>query len=88
MNFFVDTWEKLYDWWIDGWLWIFENLLGALASLIESIPAPDWMMNLSGYTIPDSIAFFVELFQLPAGAAIMVSAWVLRFGIRRIPVIG
>ena len=38
--------------------------------------------------LPDSVWFWINLFQVPAGISMMVSAIIARFIIRRIPVIG
>lgn len=38
--------------------------------------------------IPSAVWFFLDLFNVSAGVPILLSAWVTRFVIRRIPVIG
>ncbi|HHB9069298.1 TPA: DUF2523 family protein [Klebsiella pneumoniae] len=38
--------------------------------------------------LPDSVWFWLNLFQVPAGISMMVAAIITRFIIRRIPVIG
>ncbi|MCE3261585.1 MAG: hypothetical protein K0R43_664 [Pseudoduganella sp.] len=38
--------------------------------------------------IPASVWYFMDLFNVSAGLPILLSAWVTRFIIRRIPVIG
>ena len=42
--------------------------------------------SLSG--IPASVWYFLDLFNVSAGIPLLLSAWVTRFVIRRIPVIG
>ncbi|MGK5021060.1 DUF2523 family protein [Janthinobacterium sp. LB2P10] len=38
--------------------------------------------------IPSSVWYFLDLFNVSAGIPILLSAWVTRFIIRRLPVIG
>ena len=38
--------------------------------------------------IPPSVWYFLDLFNVTAGIPVLLSAWVTRFVIRRIPVIG
>lgn len=38
--------------------------------------------------IPSSVWYFLDLFNVSAGIPILLSAWVTRFVIRRLPVIG
>ena len=69
-------------------LWLYERILSGLASVIESIPVPDWMLNAGSLNVPGSVAWFASSFQLDTGMGIIVSAYLLRFVIRRIPFIG
>lgn len=88
MNFLFDTWEKVYNFWVDGWLWIFEQVLTVFVVVLELIPVPTWMTQTGTFVVPDGVAYFVNVFEMPTGAAIMVSAWTLRFVVRRLPVVG
>lgn len=82
----------LADWFLDQvaslGLWFFEKILDGLAAVVESIPVPSWASNIGNLHIPSEIGWFAEAFQLNNGVAILVSAYTLRFIIRRIPVIG
>jgi hypothetical protein len=80
-----------------GWLlvemklffvWILEGVLGAGASVLEAIPVPDFMVTMGSINLPPMIAYLSDVFMLPEGAAIQVTALTLRFLIRRIPIIG
>jgi len=84
----MQTWDELNQFWVDGWTWLWESILGAFVTVLELIPAPDWATNVGSLQIPEGVAWFVSAFELPFGAAVMVSAWTIRFLIRRIPVIG
>ena len=88
MNFLFDTWQKLYDFWVDGWNWIFEQLLLAFVVVLEAIPVPSWASNISTMSVPSEMMYFINAFEIPYGAGVMASAWAIRFVIRRLPVIG
>lgn len=50
---------------------------------------PDWMTFTGSFTGVDSgVWYFLDFFQLAFGLPIVISAFVTRFLIRRIPVIG
>ncbi len=67
---------------------LWNDFLASFASVIEAIPVPDFLLNMTTFSIPDSVMFYVSGFQIPSGIAIIVSAYTVRFFIRRIPVIG
>lgn len=82
------------DWLRDLLLWvprkIWELMLDGLASVIEAIPVPSWLADagdaFSG--LPSGVLYFVDALNLGAGMTIILGAYVLRFLIRRLPVIG
>lgn len=82
------------DWLRDMLLWaprkVFEMLLTGLATVVNAIPVPSFIENAGSYfsALPSGVVYFTQAFQLPLGIGMMVSAYVLRFLIRRIPVIG
>ena len=88
MDSFFQFWQELYDFWIDGWQWIFETILGAFVSVLELIPVPAWATATGSLSVPDGVAWFAQALELPTGAAIMASAWGIRFLVRRLPFIG
>lgn len=69
-------------------LYFAELILSSFAYLIENIPVPDFLLNTSNFNLPSDLLFYTTLFQLPAGIAIVVSAYTARFILRRIPLIG
>ena len=69
-------------------IWLFDSLLNAIALLFESIPVPDFFSQATTYTIPPSVSWAATAFNLPAGIAIIVTAYTARFILRRIPIIG
>lgn len=82
------------EWLLDALLyvpkWVWQEMLGALAALIEAMPAPDFFATFAGNIggIAGSVVWFLDLFQFKAGVAMILSALLLRFLIRRIPIIG
>lgn len=83
LTFFID----LIQWAV---VKIFLMIFEALVFVLSLIPVPEWLSNISGNVaaIDPGILFFVAPLQLTTGLAWVVSAYVLRFLIRRIPVIG
>ncbi|MCL6371999.1 DUF2523 domain-containing protein [Pectobacterium atrosepticum] len=68
-----------------GLFFIVQEFVPVLLSLINVSPLP--LVELFSQ-LPDSAWFFLNLFQVPTGMALMISAIVTRFIIRRIPIIG
>lgn len=82
------------DWLRDLLLWvpqkIWELILDGLAAVIEAIPVPTWLENIGDVfdAIPDGVIYFAQALQLPAGLSMILAAYVLRFLIRRLPIVG
>jgi len=72
----------------DAFLWIWEQILAGIIFVLNGIPVPDWMASASSFVLPDGVMWFASVLELPYGISVMTGAWVLRFVIRRIPVIG
>jgi len=94
MNKLIAFLENILEWLIDLFLWVprklWELSLDGLASLVEALPVPDFMSGLSSWIagIDPAVAYFGAPLQIEAGMGFVITAWVLRFAIRRIPVIG
>jgi hypothetical protein len=88
MNTLFWAWDELTDFFVDAMMWIFETILYAFVVILELIPVPGWAVNVGSLNLPDGVAWFASAFELPFGAAVMSSAWIIRFLVRRIPVIG
>lgn len=69
-------------------VWILDSTLSATAGVFESIPAPEFLANIEYYSIPPGVSWAASAFQLDVGAGIIVSAYIARFILRRIPFIG
>jgi len=69
-------------------LWLYESVIGGVATLFESIPVPDALLNSAGHVVPAGVSFFATAFEIPIGLSIIVGAYIARFILRRIPLIG
>lgn len=82
------------SWLIDILLYVprqlFSLLLQGLAAVLTAIPAPSWLSNIPSTMsgISSGIWYFAACAQIGTGMTIVISAYVLRFLIRRIPLIG
>ncbi len=63
--------------------WVIKEFSVVLLSLLPTIGFGDTFAVLS-----PGVWFFLDFFQIPVGAPMLLSAFVTRFLIRRIPVIG
>jgi hypothetical protein len=94
MDFLIAFLSRILTWLVSFVQWIgdlaISTALGALITLLNAIPVPSWMSSapsvLAG--VPSGVVWVFQILQLPAGLVILLSAWVLRFLIRRIPLIG
>lgn len=93
MSSLMDYLEQFFGWLVDLVLWlplqVWEILQGLAATVIEAIPVPSWLVGGDPFAlIPDSVAYFLPAFQIPEGLAIIMGAFVIRFTIRRLPLVG
>lgn len=85
---------SFYEWiiglvaWIPKMIW--SGILEALAGVITAIPVPAFIGQAQGFFngIPSSIVYFFPYFAIEEGLAMILSALLLRFLLRRIPLIG
>jgi hypothetical protein len=78
---------SFFDWLIQE---VVQLVLAGLAAVLALIPVPSWLMGAAGVmgAMPPGVAFVANAFMLPQGLAIIISAYTIRFVIRRIPFIG
>lgn len=85
---------QILEWVVDFVQWVFVKLailvFDAIIAVLSLIPVPEWMAELSTNigSIGSGFLFFIAPFQFGTGIAWVVSAYVLRFLIRRLPVVG
>lgn len=89
--------EKLRDftdWILEAVQWLgkklFSGIMDALSTFISAIPVPDFIGQAASYFggIPSNIAWAIQFFAVNEGLLMITSALVLRFILRRIPLIG
>ena len=70
--------------------WVLEKILDGFIAFLSIIPVPQFLseaQTLNG-TMPASVLYFTDVFQLDTGLLIVVSAYLFRFILRRLPFIG
>ena len=74
--------------WIPRKIW--ELLLDGIAAVVALIPMPEWVTQMASAAgaIPPSVTWWLDLFQVNTGLVIVGSAYLIRFTIRRTPVVG
>lgn len=94
MSFLIQFLQALFAWLaaflVDLPLYILSLFLTGLATFINDIPAPGFFSSAAGYisSLPPLVSFLMSSFQIGAGITIIVTAFTIRFLIRRIPFIG
>lgn len=89
--------EKLHqftDWILEAVQWlgkkIFSAIMDALGTFLSAIPIPDFINQAGSYFggIPSNIAWAIQFFAVNEGLSMVTAALILRFILRRIPLIG
>jgi len=86
--------EKFAEWLKDLLLYLprklWAELLDSFASMIEALGVPAFIQQAQSAFdgIPPVMIFFATKFAVPEGVAMLLAALVLRFLLRRIPLIG
>lgn len=92
-------WDWLTDWLNSAWAWLVELLLwipqklyelvtAGLAAVIVAIPVPSWAEGISLNWIPNTMAYFLGPMNIPLAITCVTGGLLIRFLIRRIPLIG
>jgi len=85
---------KFAAWFKDIFLWLpkklWAEILDVLAGAIDAIGAPSFITQAGNAfnSIPPEFLFFATKLAVPEGIAMMLSALIARFVLRRIPFIG
>jgi hypothetical protein len=64
------------------------SMFDSLASVFESISPPSFATNIQTMQLPDFFLYLTDILQVYNGLLIVMSAYLIRFLIRRIPFIG
>lgn len=70
--------------------WAFEQVVDALNGFLHWIPVPDFVTKAGGFlqSTPPEVTWFLQAVAFNEGLAMVMLAYVLRFILRRIPLIG
>lgn len=85
---------QVLEWVVDFFQWLFVKVavlvFDAVIAVLSAIPVPDWLDDLAGNiaNIDPGVMFFVAPLQIETGLTWLLSAYLLRFLIRRLPVVG
>jgi hypothetical protein len=94
MDKLIEFLQRILDWLLEALLWLprkmYELVTDGLGSFIEGIPVPEFMQNLSGWVsgLDPTVAYFAAPLHIGAGLGILIAAYIIRFLIRRVPLIG
>lgn len=94
MQWLSDQLNKLGQWlqeyllYVPKWCW--QHLLEALQALVNAIPVPDAFGGFSSAigNVPPGVVWFLDLVQFKFGVGVIGAAYLARFILRRIPLIG
>lgn len=69
---------------------IWQKILEGLAAIIQAIPVPDFFNKAVNAfsSLPPQVVFAFDVMQFDVGLPMILTAYGLRFLIRRIPIIG
>lgn len=85
-----DAFNKVVDFFKDLPAWIFSKIADAIVSFFDSLPVPDFFTQAASAfgSVPPEVVYFAETFHVGAGVTMVLGAYLLRFILRRIPLIG
>ncbi len=66
----------------------FNKIISVFADLISAIPVPEWMQNLTAAQLHPTVLWVLGELQVGYGIGIILSAYTLRFLVRRLPIVG
>lgn len=68
-------------------IWVYENIIMGIVGLFESIDPPEWLSS-TDVSVPANVLYFYQYANINLFLAVFISAYIIRFLIRRIPIIG
>lgn len=82
--------QDLVEWLEAAVYWVVAFILEIVAAILSVISVPSWVSSANGVlsSISGSVGYWVEPFNIGSGVLIVLGAYAIRFGIRRIPFIG
>lgn len=93
MGELIEFLGEILEWLVDFVLWaplrIYQLLLEGLLAVLAAVPVPAWLSGADPFAAIDpGVVFFADALQIPEGISIVIGAYVLRFLVRRVPVVG
>jgi hypothetical protein len=94
MQTLINFVKEILTWLFSFFDWLIQEtvqlVLVGLAAVLSLIPVPSWFVGAGAVmgAMPPGVAFVANAFMVPQGIAIIVSAYTIRFIIRRLPFIG
>lgn len=91
---FLNWLQKAYDYFweliTDFPEWLFEQVALQIVAFFQALPVPSFMVTAGNafQGIPSSVLFFLGAFHVGPGVTMILGAYLLRFILRRIPIIG
>ncbi|MCT7418666.1 DUF2523 family protein [Pseudomonas aeruginosa] len=69
---------------------MFHKLVSGIVKFFQWLPVPDFFAQAGNafQSIPPSVVYFANAFQIGPGVTMVLGAYLLRFILRRIPIIG
>jgi hypothetical protein len=82
------VWLLAFLKWGVDWCW--NELMVAFATVLSAIPVPQWLADAPSVVgqLPAGVAYLATSLAIPQGLSIIIGAYVIRFIIRRLPIIG
>ena len=81
--------DSLYKLLQDFWNWILDSILDVFFGVLDAIPVPSFVADLSGYASQlGGATYWLDVLNIGTGITMVFSAYIIRFSIRRIPFIG
>ncbi|WHV73950.1 DUF2523 family protein [Pseudomonas aeruginosa] len=70
--------------------YVFHRLVSGIVKFFQWLPVPDFFTQAGNafQAIPPSVVYFANAFQIGPGVTMVLGAYLLRFILRRIPIIG
>ena len=94
MDWLIKFFARIVHWLHDYLLWlplhICKLILQGIFAFMAWLPVPQFMTDAVGWvaSIPPSVAYFLSSCHIGTGMTYILTAYILRFVLRRIPFIG
>lgn len=85
-----DAFDNVVDFFKDLPAWIFSKIADAIVGFFDAFPVPDFFTQAASAfgSVPPEVVYFAQTFHIGAGVTMVLGAYLLRFILRRIPLIG